>query len=46
MNRREFIKKRCEMAQKSINELVELLSAEDLQTRYFAEMCLREAPGV
>ena len=30
-------------AEKTIDELVELLSSEDLQTRFFAEMCLRDA---
>ena len=43
MNRKEFAEKRREMSQKSINELIELLSAADLQTRFFAEMCLRDA---
>jgi hypothetical protein len=46
MNRQEFIEKRREIAQKLIDELIELLSAEDLQTRFFAEMCLRDATGV
>lgn len=43
MNRKEFIEKRREMSQKSIEELIETLSSEDLQTRFFAEMCLRDA---
>jgi len=43
MNRKEFTEKRREMSNKSIEELIELLSAEDLQTRFFAEMCLRDA---
>lgn len=43
MNRKEFAEKRREMSQKSIEELIETLSAEDLQTRFFAEMCLRDA---
>ena len=43
MNKTDFIENRREMEQKSIDELVELLSAEDLQTRFFAEMCLRDA---
>lgn len=43
MNRKEFAEKRCEMAQKSIDELIEMLSSEDLQTRFLAEMCLRDA---
>jgi hypothetical protein len=46
MNRQEFIEKRREISKKSIDELIELLSAEDLQTRFFAEMCLRDATGV
>ncbi|HSK73997.1 MAG TPA: hypothetical protein VK892_20020 [Pyrinomonadaceae bacterium] len=46
MNPKEFIKKRREMAQHSINELIDLLSSEDLQTRFFAEMCLRDATSV
>ena len=43
MNRREFIEKRLEMSQKSIEELIETLTSDDLQTRFFAEMCLRDA---
>lgn len=43
MNRREFIERRRKMSQNSIKELIDLLSAEDLQTRFFAEMCLRDA---
>ncbi len=43
MKRAEFAEKRCAMAQKSIEELIELLESEDLQTRFFAEMCLRDA---
>ncbi|MGI9034918.1 MAG: hypothetical protein ACR2GD_02650 [Pyrinomonadaceae bacterium] len=43
MKREEFTEKRRKMSQKSINELLELLVAEDLQTRFFAEMCLRDA---
>jgi hypothetical protein len=39
----EFSNRRKEFAQKSIEELLNLLSAEDLQTRFFAEMCLRDA---
>lgn len=31
------------MAQKSIDELIESLQSEELQTRFFAEMCLRDA---
>lgn len=43
MNRKEFAEKRHEMAQKSIEDLIETLSSEDLQTRFLAEMCLRDA---
>lgn len=43
MNRDEFAERRREMAKKSIEELVELLASEDLQIRFFAEMCLRDA---
>ena len=43
MKRNDFVDKRKEFAEHSIEELIELLSAEDLQTRFFAEMCLRDA---
>lgn len=43
MNRAEFIEKRREMSQKSIEELIDTLASEDLQVRFFAEMCLRDA---
>jgi hypothetical protein len=43
MNRQQFVKKRRETAAKSIEELIELLSSNDLQTRFFAEMCLQDA---
>ncbi len=43
MNRKEYAEKRRAMAEKSIEELIETLSSEDLQTRFFAEMCLRDA---
>ena len=43
MNRKEYIERRRVMSEKSIVELIETLSAEDLQTRFFAEMCLRDA---
>ncbi len=45
MNRKEFAEKRRETAQKTIPELIELLESENLQTRFFAEMCLRDATG-
>ena len=43
MNRKKFAEKRREMSQKSIEELIETLRGEDLQIRFFAEMCLRDA---
>ncbi len=43
MNKFEFSKLRLKFAENSIDELIELLKAEDLQTRFFAEMCLRDA---
>lgn len=43
MNRSDFAKKRKEFDEKTIDELIELLSADDLQMRFFAEMCLRDA---
>jgi hypothetical protein len=43
MNRGEFAEKRGEMSKNSIDELIDLLRSEDLQTRFFAEMCLRDA---
>jgi hypothetical protein len=46
MKRQEFAEKRKEFADKTINELIDLLSAEDLPTRFFAEMCLRDATSV
>jgi hypothetical protein len=43
MNREEFVLKRKSFGEKKIDELIDLLSAEDLQTRFLAEMCLRDA---
>ena len=46
MKRKEFVELRKKFSGKSIEELIELLSSEDLQTRFFAEMCLRDATSV
>lgn len=43
MNRKEFAEKRRVMSQNSIDVLIDLLAAENLQTRFLAEMCLRDA---
>lgn len=45
MTREEYAKRRRAAAEKSIDELVELLASDDLRTRFFAEMCLRDATG-
>lgn len=45
MNRSEFAARRRAMAKHSIDELIDLLEGEDLPTRFFAEMCLRDATG-
>lgn len=43
MKKKEFAEKRGAMAENSIDELIDLLESETLQTRFFAEMCLRDA---
>jgi hypothetical protein len=43
MNRKEFAELRRKMAENSIDELLDLLSSADLQVRFLAEMCLRDA---
>ena len=43
MKKEEFTEKRGAMAANSIDELIDLLRSDDLQTRFFAEMCLRDA---
>ncbi|MDQ4123118.1 MAG: hypothetical protein M3209_16910 [Acidobacteriota bacterium] len=43
MKGKEFAEKRRRMAENSIEELIDLLASPDLQTRFFAEMCLRDA---
>lgn len=43
IKRKDFVNKRREMATHSIDELIELLSSENLETRFLAEMCLRDA---
>ncbi|HLM60647.1 MAG TPA: hypothetical protein VK308_07585 [Pyrinomonadaceae bacterium] len=45
MNRKEFAEKRLETSKNSISELIDLLESENLQTRFLAEMCLRDATG-
>jgi hypothetical protein len=43
MNREQYAEKRREMSRKTIEELVDALLDEDLQTRFLAEMSLRDA---
>ncbi|MGH9944951.1 MAG: hypothetical protein ACRD9R_21590 [Pyrinomonadaceae bacterium] len=45
MERTEFRAERGRMSRRTIPELIELLSSEDLRTRFLAEMCLRDATG-
>lgn len=45
MEKSEFAEKRKMFAEKSIEKLIDLLSSDKLQTRFFAEMCLRDATG-
>jgi hypothetical protein len=41
----EFRKRRRSFAAKPVDELIDLLSSDDLQTRFLAEMALRDATG-
>jgi len=43
MTKKEFIEERGAMAVRTIPELIDLLKSEKLKTRFFAEMCLRDA---
>lgn len=43
MNRTKFAELRRRMAEKTIDELLDLLASDDLQVRFLAEMCLRDA---
>lgn len=43
MKREEFARKRKEFADKTVEELIGLLSDKTLMNRFFAEMCLRDA---
>lgn len=45
MKRSDFIELRNEFREKSIEELLELLASENLQTRFFAEMAMRDLSG-
>jgi hypothetical protein len=45
MRREEFIASRTELSGLSIGALIDLLSSAELETRFLAEMCLREATG-
>jgi len=46
MKRKDFAELRRKMSENSIDELIDLLSSEDLQVRFLAEMCLRDATSV
>jgi hypothetical protein len=43
MRHEDFSAARRRTAQLPIPELIELLASDDLQTRFLAEMCLRDA---
>ena len=45
MNKRKYLEKRKKYLGKSIEDLLDLLASEDLQTRFFAEMALRDMCG-
>lgn len=45
MKKKQFLTKRKKFRQKSVEELLELLTSEDLKTRFFAEMALRDLSG-
>jgi hypothetical protein len=45
MEKTEFLSKRNNFRRKSVVELLELLMSEDLKTRFFAEMALRDLSG-
>ncbi len=45
MKKQKFLVKREEFRKKSVNKLLELLASEDLKTRFFAEMALRDLSG-
>ena len=42
-NRETFAAARAEMLKRAIPELIALLASDDLETRFLAEMCLRDA---
>ncbi len=46
MEREEFAARRARMRERSIPELMDLLAAEDLATRFLAEMVLRDKTNV
>ena len=43
MKKGEFVEMRRAMARNTIPKLIETLESENLQTRFLAEMCLRDA---
>ncbi len=46
MERKEFAARRTKLMQRSILDLIEMLTSKDLQTRFLAEMCLRNRTSV
>jgi hypothetical protein len=43
--RKTFAAERARFARLSVPQLIDLLSSDDLRTRFLAEMCLRDATG-
>lgn len=46
MKREEFAARRAALLERSIPELIRLLAADNLETRFFAEMALRDRTSV
>ncbi len=45
MKKRKYLRSRKQFLEKSVEDLLDLLASEDLQTRFFAEMALRDISG-
>lgn len=45
MDKGEFSEKRKEFNRKPVDKLLDLLASEDLETRFFTEMALRNITG-
>lgn len=43
--RKEFAAARSRVCRRTIPQLIDLLESDELETRFLAEMCLRDAAG-